>query len=208
MPYIIVIEKNGTVKEINIKEYNPNDLYKKANFKSSDGFSLHHKWEIENNNKKNIIAIYGKINGKSGQENKYEFPPPIDTILFFGGCVLVNENPKSESISDLRIVEWKQIYEKLMGGFEDLEDEDNDNDNDEEDLEEPNEYVCDDFLVEDDAEIDYDNVSVQEEEEEEEEIHLKKGKKNKKKDKKTIVQLPETNYLDCQSELEEEEYFA
>ena len=178
MPYIIVIEKNGTIKEINIKEYNPNDLYKKANFKSSDGFSLHHKWEIEINNKKHIIAIYGKINGKSGQENKYEFPPPIDTILFFGGCVLVNENSKSENISDLRIAEWKQIYEKLMGGFEDLDNDlEEEDDNEEEDLEEPNEYVCDDFLVDDDAEIDYDNVSVQEEEEEEEEIHLKKGKK-------------------------------
>ena len=89
MPYIIVIEKNGNVKETNIKEYNQVDLYKKANFKSSDGFILHHKWNIE----KNTIAIYGKINGKAGQENKYEFPPPIDNILFFGGCVLVSENP-------------------------------------------------------------------------------------------------------------------
>lgn len=213
MPYIIVIEKNGTVKETNIKEYNPNDLYKKANFKSSEGFILHHKWNIEN---KSTIAIYGKINGKAGQENKYEFPPPIDTLLFFGGCVLISENPSDlTKIKDLRITEWKSIYENLMGGFEDLENEDNDNDEEVDEDKEPNEYVCDDFLVEDD-DIDYDDVSVQEEEEEEEEIVSKKSK-NKKKDKKQPkknnnnnieLELQSSNYLDCQSELEEEEYFA
>lgn len=57
MPYIIVIDKTGTVKETNIKEYNPNDLYKKANFKSAEGFRLEHKWVI---NSKQQIAIYGK----------------------------------------------------------------------------------------------------------------------------------------------------
>jgi len=230
MPYIIVIDKTGTIKETNIKEYNSAELYKKANFKSAEGFRLEHKWIIGTNQQ---IAIYGKKNGKAGQENKYDFPPPIDTVLFFGGCVLVSENIlEPNKIKDLRIAEWEAIYEKLMGGFEDLkdtdgEDEDEDGDGEDEDKE-PNEYVCDDFLVEDeDDDIDYDDLSAQEEEEEEE-ITLKKKKNNKKKDKKITTSskkpkktksgdlsiIPTTSnendnaYLDCQSELEEEEYFA
>lgn len=216
MPYIIVIDKTGSVKETNIKDYNILELYKKANFKSAEGFRLEHKWLIGTNQQ---IAIYGKKNGKAGQENKYDFPPPIDTVLFFGGCVLVSENIlEPNQIKDLRIKEWNDIYEKLMGGFEDLKDTDDDEDIDEEDDEdkEPNEYVCDDFLVEDN-DIDYDDdLSVVNEEEEdiEEEKHISKKKKNNKKsEKKNKKTLPSSeslnnNYLDCQSELEEEEYFA
>ena len=217
MPYIIIIDKTGIIKETNIKEYNSLELYKKANFKSAEGFRLEHKWIVGTNQQ---IAIYGKKNGKAGQENKYDFPPPIDTVLFFGGCVLVSENIlEPNKINDLRITEWKTIYEKLMGGFEDLKDTDEE-DEDEEDDKEPNEYVCDDFLVEDD-EIDYEDLSVVNEEEEEEEIISKKKKNNKKKDKKSskkekmgdlsIIQAVssiDNTYLDCQSELEEEEYFA
>ena len=87
MPYIIVIDKTGNVKEMNIKEYKELDLFKKANFKSPEGFMCHTKWSIHSNSD---ICVYGKISGKAGQENKYEFPPPIDTLLFFGGCVLTN----------------------------------------------------------------------------------------------------------------------
>ena len=230
MPYIIVIDKTGTVKETNIKEYNSSELYKKANFKSAEGFRLEHKWLIGTDQQ---IAIYGKKNGKAGQENKYDFPPPIDTVLFFGGCVLVSENIlEPNKIKDLRIAGWEAIYEKLMGGFEDLKDTDGEDDDEEEEDKEPNEYVCDDFLVEDD-DIDYDDLSAQEEEDEEE-ITLKKKKNNKKKDKKStsskkpttskkstksrdlsVISVSNDNdndndnaYLDCQSELEEEEYFA
>ena len=216
MTYIVIIDKNGIIKETNIKEYNSLELYKKANFKSAEGFSLQHKWIVGTNQQ---IAIYGKKNGKAGQENKYDFPPPIDTVLFFGGCVLVSENIlEPNKINDLRITEWKTIYEKLMGGFEDLKDTDEEEDDEEEEDKEPNEYVCDDFLVEDD-DIDYDDLSVEEEEEEEDKIISKKKKNNKKKDKKSskkdktgdIIMTTNNNdntYLDCQSELEEEEYFA
>jgi len=222
MPYIVIVEKNGTLKEINIKEYKENDLFKKANFKSPDGFLLQTCWNVNIDQKKYNIAIYGKTNGKAGQENKYEFPPPIDSILFFGGCVLVNKND-SVSISDLRISEWNIIYEKLMGGFDDLEEEEGDDENsDEEDI--PNGvkvgkdgYVIDDFIVEED-EMDYDNISIEEEEdEEEEEVFVKKQKKttkntstNKKQNKRKVdikQSVTDINeFLDCQSELSEEEY--
>jgi hypothetical protein len=227
MPYIMVIDKNGNIKETNIKEYKENELFKKANFKSSEGFLLQTTWDVLIDDRNYHISLYGKTNGKAGQENKYEFPPPIDSVLFFGGCVLINES-KSGSILDLRVSEWHSIYDKLMGGFEDIHD--NDDDDDEEDDQDQDNippgmkitkegYLCDDFIV-DDEEIDYDNLSVEEDNiEEEDEIEEKKNNKSKNKVKNilkkntkkssivSVYTIPETdNILDFQSELSEEEY--
>jgi len=164
MPYIIVIDKNGNIKEMNIKEYKENELFKKANFKSSEGFLLQTTWDVLQDNKDYKISVYGKTNGKAGQENKYEFPPPIDSVLFFGGCVLTNMS-KSGSILDLRVSVWHSIYDKLMDGFEDLhENEENDEEEDEQNEIHPgmkltkDGYLCDDFIV-DDEETDYDNIT-------------------------------------------------
>jgi len=224
MPYIIVIDKNGNIKETNIKEYKENELFKKANFKSSEGFLLQTTWDILLDDKTYHISVYGKTNGKAGQENKYEFPPPIDSVLFFGGCVLTNMS-KSGSILDLRVSEWHSIYDKLMDGFEDLHDNEDD-DEQEEDINDigpltKDGYVCDDFVVDDD-ETDYDNLSLEDEEEEEiEQKKIKsknKGKKvsvsvSKKNTKKISIDLQvldaihdTDNMLDFQSELSEEEY--
>lgn len=218
MPYIIVIDKTGNVKEMNIKEYKESDLFKKANFKSPEGFMCHTKWSIQQNSE---ILVYGKTSGKAGQENKYEFPPPIDTLLFFGGCVLTNFSKEKNTIIDLRVSNWNMIYDKLMGGFEDLEEDD-----DEEEEEEPNGiklskdgYMCDDFIVDDDDDVDYDNISL-EEDEEENITEKKKPKKNivKRKGKSTVkkitikeldlptVDIEVLNTLTCESELSEEEY--
>jgi len=222
MPYIIIIDKNGNVKDTNIKEYKENELFKKANFKSSEGFLLQTTWDVLLDNKNYHISMYGKTNGKAGQENKYEFPPPIDSVLFFGGCVLTNMDKKG-SILDLRVSEWRSIYDKLMGGFEDIdENEDEDEDEDDTDIHSgikltKEGYICDNFIV-DDEEIDYDNLSLDEEEEDEIEkkinISKTKVKKNFKKNitnKKNINFENETdseteNILDFQSELCEEEY--
>ena len=119
------------------------------------------------------------INGSPNQENKYEFPPPVADVLYFGTCILVNTN------RDLKIQEWKDIYDKLMGGFEDLDDISDEEDDEDTNLEIGSDgYARDGFVVD----------------EEEEEVVVKKKK---------VVRQPkeiETNYLDCQSELSEEEY--
>jgi len=224
MPYIIIIDKNGNIKEMNIKEYKESELFKKVNFKSPEGFLLQTKWNINLEKKNYQISIYGKINGKAGQENKYEFPPPIDSVLFFGGCVLTNQNHNhNDSISDLRISEWNAIYDKLMNGFEDLDETEDENDLDDELLDGmkigKDGYALDDFIVDDD-EIDYDNLSLEEEDETKEEYINTKQNKSKinnsknnssiKKKKTTQLELNDTiennEYLDYQSELSEEEY--
>ena len=221
MPYIIIIDKSGNLKEMNIKEYKEGDLFKKANFKSPEGFLCQTNWQVVINKKKFQVAVYGKTNGKAGQENKYEFPPPIDSVLFFGGCVLTKVSDNG-SIGDLRISEWNTIYDQLMDGFEDLEMEEEE-DEEEDDIPPGTKvskdgYVCDDFVV-DDEEIDYDNLSIEDEDEDESEeenlIINKKIKRNKSEQKsiktkpkiiETKLELDVNNYIDYQSELSEEEY--
>ena len=251
MPYIIVIDKTGSVKETNIKEYKEADLYKKANFKSAEGFALQTTWtglSLSTSSSSVSVSVYGKTAGKAGQENKYEFPPPIDSVLFFGGCVLVAKSESDNSILDLRISSWNKIYETLMGGFEDLGDEDGEDEDDGEDGEDEEDegvdpnligksgYMKDGFVVEDDdREFEEDDLveDLEEEEEEEEEVKPKKKPKRKPsakaeqktgekkktdKDKKKksmekegsmtdiSVAAVTDNYLDCSSELVEEEY--
>jgi hypothetical protein len=224
MPSIIIVEKLGSVKQLNLKKYEENELYKKAGFKSPEGFKCHTSWTIDMESKKYTVSVYGKTNGKANQENKYEFPPPIDNTLFFGNCVVVKKlesNPNE--IVDLTESGWNQIYETLYGGFEDLGDEDTDDDDDDDDDDDiprtKTGYVKDGFVVEDDDEEDDDEEEDEDdvEEDDEDDIPVKSKPKRVSKPKKNsaiksvfelkpINQPLTENYLDCTSELVEEEY--
>lgn len=124
---VIIVEKTGQLKQLNVKNLNILDLYKKCGFKQPDNFSKHHTWSIkfkDNNQTLNYnITVYGKINGRANSENKYDFPPPIDNILFFGSCVLVAEitTKGDKVVMNLSLELWGKIYEKLFGGFENLD---------------------------------------------------------------------------------------
>lgn len=122
---VIIVEKNGDLNTYNIKEYKEEDLYKKCGLKKQDGFIKHTDWNVKLEGKKYLISMYGKLEGKSNTENKYDFPPPIDSKLFFGKCLLVaflkNDcNPKEITPISLTLELWEKIYEKLFGGFENL----------------------------------------------------------------------------------------
>ena len=120
---VIIIDKSGIIKSLNIKDYKEEDLFKKAGFKKADGFLKHTVWPVKIDGTKYNIAMYGKLDGKANMENKYDFPPPIDTKLFFGACVLVAANInviKEKSLCNLSLDLWNKIYEKLFGGFENL----------------------------------------------------------------------------------------
>ena len=123
MVLVLLVEKSGTIKEINVKQFDEIYLSKKAGFKSSKGFSQINGWNINNLG----IFLYAKTDGRAGQENKYDFPPPSDNTLFFGGCLLIAKNANNEFI-DLNVKVWKVIYEKLFGGFEDIGDDDSEED--------------------------------------------------------------------------------
>jgi len=119
MTSVIIVDKTGTLKSLTIKEYKEEDLYKKCGFKKADGFSKRTEWTVKMQGQKYFVSVYGKIEGKANSENKYDFPPPIDSILFFGSCLIVAREEGSDNFG-LTIELWNKIYEKLFGGFEDL----------------------------------------------------------------------------------------
>ncbi len=273
MPIILIIEKTGTVKPLTLKEYKKDDLYKKAGFKNADGFISHCEWtssttttivdvdakgtEITNMTSNSTgstsytVTVYGKTTGRAGQENKYDFPPPIDNTLFFGACLIVATN-ETDTCIDLPVSTWNKMYEQLFGGFEDLgsEDTESDDDNDEDaDLPRTKEgYAKDGFIVDDDVEEDLIETETEtetelDEDEDDSEYSDEKPKKRKlrkpiknapvkktttktekpvkttkKTEKTTKKNAPENvfvateqsvnEFLDCTSELSEEEYFA
>jgi hypothetical protein len=159
MPTVLIIDRNSTVKTSSIKTFNEDELYKKAGFKLKDGFIKQTQWDITVKNKVHTISLYGKTNGRAGQENKYEFPPPVDTTLFFGSCLIVCwcEN----QIIDVTPKEWEMIYEFLYGGFHDIgEDSEDSSESEDDDVPRTKEgYVKDGFIVDDDADDTYSESS-------------------------------------------------
>jgi hypothetical protein len=147
----VLIDKNGEIK--NIKIYNPLDkteCFKKCGFRNEKGFEMCGTWELSNNI---IVELYGKKDGKSGSENKYEFPPPNDNILLFGTCLLLTKNEETDEYGHLTSESWEKIYDKLFGGFESLGEEDSELSEDEEEVAPENltkhGYKKDGFIVDD-----------------------------------------------------------
>jgi hypothetical protein len=225
MPSILIVEKLGSIKSLAIKSTNENELFKKAGFKSPEGFKCHTVWNLELNRKKYSIHLYAKTNGRANQENKYEFPPPVDSVLYFGNCLLINKTESNEII-DLTKNEWESIYENLYGGFEDICEEDEEEEEEEEELglkRTKNGYVKDGFVV-DDNEIEDEDYDEDEDEDDDDDddddddnVVKKKSKAKpvKKKAVKKVVKkvfeepvgnTEEELYLDCTSELCEESY--
>jgi len=122
---IIIVDKTGLLKTLHVKDFNTDDLYKKCGFKKSDDFIQQTEWgvKIPSEKDKIYIRIFAKTTGRANNENKYDFPPPIDNKLFFGNCAVVaqiRDTPTTFKHIDLTIPLWDKIYEKLFGGFEDL----------------------------------------------------------------------------------------
>ena len=120
MPIIIIINKNGKLVEKKIKnDIEPGELYKEVKLNNDDDFDNEASWEVDVDDNTYNISLFAKTTGKAGEENKYELPPPVDDILYFGKSILINEDG-----TDLTIEMWNKIYEALFGGFEDIGDED------------------------------------------------------------------------------------
>jgi hypothetical protein len=128
MTTVLLVEKLGSIKPLKIKEYNEADFYKKCGFKSSANFKKQHTWKSRINGTTYYIDLFAKSDvGHSIGENKYEFPPPVDSVLYFGTCLLTasiirdGDRTTTEPVS-LSVELWNQIYNKLYGGFENLAD--------------------------------------------------------------------------------------
>ena len=211
MPSILIVEKNGNLKTHTSKSIVLSELYKKAGFKTEDGFKLHANWKVEMDDNTYHIHLYGKTNGRANQENKYDFPPPADNTLFFGNCVLANI--VDGAIEELNKEQWEDIYEALFGGFEDLGEADTEDSEDEMDTDEDlkannlsktkDGYAKDGFVVDDEEEDDDDEYDESSASSDESEYVAKKKKcaktsSSKKKDS--------DGGYECSQELEEEDY--
>ena len=204
MPIIVIVEKNGTLKEHNIKgELKPEEFYKIAKFKTATDFENEASWEVDVLKKTYNISLFAKTSGRAGQENKYELPPPVDEILYFGRSLLVNEDG-----TDLTINMWNLIYTELFGGFDDLGDEDSEEE--EEDLTgvtlTKSGYMKDSFITDDD-DIDSDNDYI------DEKIEVTKGNRQRISKKKLSSEdmvsesdEEDSDFFICTDELEEENY--
>ena len=207
MADIIVIEKNGNIKQSTCK--NIDDLYKSCGFRKQDGFQMQHTWEnLTVGKKKYNISVYSRDTGKANTENKYDLPPPIDTELYFGNLAIINTNKKGE-LSDLTCDEWNKIYESLFGGFENLDDFDDDNEEDELDSvpdtmkTKIGGYLKDGFIV--DGDEDDDEIDVDLDDEEILSIN-NSGDEFNTKDEEEEEDEEEDEIEDCGSELDYENY--
>ena len=179
MVSLVIIEKGGDVKTVKAKSLDEDSIYKKCNYRKPDNFEKQHTWNVKIGKKKYVVSCYGKTVGKANMENKYDFPPPIDSKLFYGNCALVAYD--DDDIVDFTSEEWEKIYEKLFGGFEDLGGSDQDKLDEEMDVDElknvpkkhltKDGYLKDGFVVDkdDSDEESYDGEDNEEDEDEEEE---------------------------------------
>ena len=227
MHTVVVIDKTGSMKELVIKTNKEEELFKRAGFKTSTDFKLHTTF----NESKYNIRLYGKTRGKATQENKYEFPSPVDKLIFFGSCLLINTSDEGEFLN-LTKKEWEEVYIKLFGGFDELDSEDSEDS--ECDFREfiietltKEGYIKEGFVIDDNIlDVGSGSESESESESEPEIIPLRsipKSTKNKplksskplkstKTPKKSKIELEDTSilspFLECKEELEEEQYFS
>jgi hypothetical protein len=201
MTDIIIIETNGTVKQSKVKDLTFETLYKKAGFRADTNFKKRTTWKTTILNENIIIELWAKDDGKANFENKYDFPPPVDKALYFGICLLIRVDVNG-TIIGLTSDVWKTVYEKLFGGFEDIEDDEEGSEDEldhvDKKLKTKHGYLKDGFVVDEVASDDDDEYSDEDEDDDEDDGFSKKEEDDE----------DEEDYDDdlVGSELEEDEY--
>jgi hypothetical protein len=205
MTTIIIIEKTGVLKEHVISgDIDIDQLHKIAKFTTGDNFENEASWEVDVDDTTYNISLFAKTTGRSGQENKYELPPPVDDVLYFGRALLINENGEN-----LTLELWSKIYNALFGGFDDLGDDDSEDD-EEEDLTgvtlTKDGYMNDSFVTDDGDKSDENYV-----EPKPELVEGKRARNSLRKlshdDMESHSDTDDGDFMVCTDELEEEDYF-
>ena len=227
---VVIIDKTGKIKEEKIKEISLENISKKCRFRKLTNFDKRHTWKIKIKNQILCVSVFARVEGRANNENKYEMPPPVDKELYFGSIAILAHKGEFKDEKFVNISEnmWKLIYDKLMGGFEDISKS--------EEKEEEEEFVApenltkhgykkDNFVVdeeeyESDKSFDENEAEVEEEEEEEteedtpeeseEEIEITDEEQeieNMSEDM-SEEEYEEEEELGCISELSEDEYLS
>ena len=161
MHQIIVIEKNGKVKEVKVST--SNEIYKKCGLRKDTDFERHHTWKVCAGEQVLYLSVWGKTTGRAGSENKLDLPPPVDNTLFFGSIAITARTDSASYDPDfgLKKSSWDKLYEALFGGFDDVDQDDDENEIDELDaipdsMKTQDGYLKDGFVVGSDADSDED----------------------------------------------------
>jgi hypothetical protein len=147
---IIIIEKNETIIEKNVKSFDLDKLYTICGYRSNKDFQKLYEWEFD----KNIYELYGKKNGKGDKENKYTFPIEKDRHKdkdkdkldkYYGTLCVIKKN------GSITLDEWNIFYmsftTKDCKNIDIDNDIDHDNDNDNHDDETNHTKYLDDELT-------------------------------------------------------------
>jgi len=102
---LLLIEKDGTVREKKVKSFDK--LYGVCNYRNEDGFEEIHQWKKG----PQTFVLFGKRKGKNNCENKYVLPQPLHQELLYGNlCVL----KKNDELQSLTLEEWTQFLETTI----------------------------------------------------------------------------------------------
>jgi hypothetical protein len=203
---LLIIDKSGTPKILAVKDYKEDEIYKKCGFKKPDGLEKRHTWVVRVDKTNYRVAVFAKDDGKANMENKYEFPPPIDSALYFGSCaVLVEQKNLAGAFipTNLSISLWDKIYEKMFGGFESTANKEDDDEIDEletvlKSKKTMNGYLKDGFVV--------DSENEEEEDDEYSDVDSEEADDAVEPEPVVDVASEETEEEDVGSELSEESY--
>ncbi len=132
------------------------------------------------------VHLYAYKSGKAGTENKHELPPPHDTVLLFGECVLFATGRDGKLVK-FGTTEYQKFYNETLGGFDDVGSQDSDTADEETDSDgEAEEEEEEEPAADDDEEAEEEEPVPEEEEEDEPPRRLPKitkatAKRNAKK---------------------------
>jgi len=176
---IVIVERNGDLRASSTTAYTPLELAKKCKLKTASGFEIRAEWAYSGTgtDERFMVELWAREDGSAGQENKYEFPPPVDTILFFGACALVARDMSSQHcVIPLTLEKWDKMYNFLFGGFDSLmncEDEDDDEEDEMDSIpahrKTKDGYLKDGFVVDNSCSDDEDDDDTADETEDEDE---------------------------------------
>ena len=205
---LLIIDKSGTPKILAVKDYKEDEIYKKCGFKKPDGLEKRHTWVVRVDKTNYRVAVFAKDDGKANMENKYEFPPPIDSALYFGSCAVLVEQKNLAGVfipTNLTITLWDKIYEKMFGGFDSTANKDDDDEIDEletvlKSKKTMNGYLKDGFVV--------DSENEEEEDDEYSDVDSDEGDDDVVAEPEPTIDVAseETEEEDVGSELSEESY--
>lgn len=195
----VIIDKYGKITDEKLKDSSLETIAKKCKFRKYENFEVRHTWKLKINKKSVYVSVFSKNNGRANNENKYDLPPPLDNELYFGSIAIVCYSDKSlKNLIDFNSSIWRSVYEKLMGGFEDIGKEEEEEEEEEVDPSQLTKhgYKKDNFIVDESEEYESDKSYESSEEESGEE---------ESGEEETTTGEEEIEYEDTNNEITSEE---